>query len=101
MRASWLQLTLVEATGFIQTYRIHFFQVAEKRRQIHVLSEMVPGTASSTMIGGLDPDSSYMVFIVSSTSMGEGLSSEGILIEGIDSLSYHMCIFLLQLPLQY
>lgn len=81
MRISWLPLTLAEATGFVQTYRITFLKVADKKRQI--LSEIVPGTASSVVIGGLDPDSSYNVFVGSSTNGGEGLSSEGIITEGM------------------
>ena len=96
MRVSWLQLTLVEATGFVKEYRISYFKVAERRRQI--LSETVPGTTSSIVIGGLDPDDSYMVFILSSTSAGEGPSSEGIRIEGTYCVDSLLLISLVHLP---
>ena len=80
IRVSWQSLSLSEATGFIQSYRISY-QIVSNKRQI--LAVVVPGNASTVVIGGLDPDSTYTIFVGSSTSKGEGPSSKGITVQGV------------------
>ena len=78
MRVSWLPLSLAEATGFILSYRISYQVVGTKRQ---ILAVVVSGDVSSVVIGGLDPDSLYTVFVGSSTSRGEGPSSRGVTVQ--------------------
>ena len=86
IRVSWLPLSLAEATGFILSYRISY-QVAGNKRQ--TLAVIVSGAATSVVIGGLDPDSLYTVFVGSSTSRGEGPSSKGITVQSTCNCYYH------------
>ena len=73
MNVSWNQIPLSEAGGFIVTYRVFYNQIATERRRRHVIVNFpVPGNETNALIGGLDPPSTYEVYVSAATSAGEG-----------------------------
>ena len=71
MNVSWTPLNLVEARGFIQSYIITYWQasnVTRRRRQVQNMTQQVDGSASSTIVGGLEPGVAYEVTVSGMTT---------------------------------
>ena len=80
MNISWSLIPITEARGFIQSYLILYQEIVNRKRQISSVS--VPGTDSSVVIGGVDPDKSYSVSISASTNAGQGTFTSAVVVEG-------------------
>ena len=69
MNVSWVPLNLVEARGFVQSYIITYQQASSgSRRRRQVQTETVDGSASSAIVGGLQPGVAYEVSIAGRTT---------------------------------
>ena len=64
MNVSWTPLNLVEAQGFVQNYIITYQQTSNvTRRKRQVQTERVDESASSAIVGGLQPGVAYEVTV--------------------------------------
>ena len=64
MNVSWVPLNLVEARGFVQSYIITYQQASTgSRRKRQVQTQQVDGSASSAIVGGLQPGVAYEVTV--------------------------------------
>ena len=72
MNVSWNQIPLSEVRGFIITYRVLYHKTSIDRRRRQVVVILVPGSETNTLIGGLNPPSSYQVYVKAATLAGEG-----------------------------
>ena len=64
MNVSWVPLNLVEARGFVQSYIITYQQTSTgSRRKRQIQTETVDGSASSAIVGGLQPGVAYKVTV--------------------------------------
>ena len=69
MNVSWVPLNLVEARGFVQSYIITYQQASTgSRRKRQVQTETVDGSASSAIVGGLQPGVAYEVTVSGMTT---------------------------------
>ena len=69
MNVSWVPLNLVEAQGFVQSYIITYQQAStgsHRKRQMQM--QQVDGSASSAIVGGLQPGVAYEVSIAGRTT---------------------------------
>ena len=69
MNVSWVPLNLVEARGFVQSYIITYQQAStgsHRKRQMQM--QQVDGSASSAIVGGLQPGVAYEVSITGRTT---------------------------------
>ena len=74
IEVSWQLLTPEEAWGFVKNYTISYRKESEPEGN----EIIVPGTDSSVMITGVDPNHHYMVVIWASTKAGTGKQSNPI-----------------------
>ena len=77
LSVSWDRLTPEQAFGFVTSYTISYSKEggeSQKKRQI--LEKTVPGTENSTVIGDLDPNQDYSVYVRADTKAGAGKVSE-------------------------
>ena len=69
MNVSWVPLNLVEARGFVQSYIITYQQASSgSRRKRQMRTETVDGSASSAVVGGLQPGVAYEVTVSGRTT---------------------------------
>ena len=69
MNVSWTPLNLVEARGFIQSYIITYQQASNvTRRKRQMQTQEVDGSASSAIVGGLQPGVAYEVTVSGMTT---------------------------------
>ena len=73
LRVSWDLLTPEEARGFVTDYIVSYRSESRKRQ---TSEKIVPGTESSTIIEGLDPNQEYSVVVRADTKAGKGETSE-------------------------
>ena len=69
MNVSWVPLNLVEARGFVQSYIITYQQASggsHRKRQMR--TQTVDGSASSAIVGGLQPGVAYEVTVSGMTT---------------------------------
>ena len=77
MIVSWNRVPLSEARGIIVSYSILYQEISDEQTRHTVRNTLVvPGSESSMLIGGLNPSSTYQVFVRASTSAGDGPYSE-------------------------
>ena len=69
MNVSWVPLNLVEARGFVQSYIITYQQASTgSRRKRQMRTQTVDGSASSAIVGGLQPGVAYEVTVSGMTT---------------------------------
>ena len=69
MNVSWVPLNLVEARGFVQSYIITYQQTSTgSRRKRQVQTQQADGSASSAIVGGLQPGVAYEVTVSGMTT---------------------------------
>ena len=69
MNVSWVPLNLVEARGFVHSYIIIYQQASSgSRRKRQMRTQQVDGSASSAIVGGLQPGVAYEVSIAGRTT---------------------------------
>ena len=81
MNVTWVKLTLEEARGFVTGYTIRYDTIALRRRRA-VRMEVVDQEDSYAVIGGLGFTESYSITVSASSTAGEGIASEPILVYG-------------------
>ena len=70
MNVSWVPLNLVEARGFVQSYIITYTQSSSgTRRKRQAQTRQVNGSASYTVVGGLQPGVAYDVTVSGMTTL--------------------------------
>ena len=69
MNVSWVPLNLVEARGFVQSYTITYQQASTgSRRKRQLQTQQVDGSASSAIVGELQPGVAYEVKVSGMTT---------------------------------
>ena len=82
IRVSWDPLTPEEAWGFVTSYAVSYKKDGESRKR-QTMEKTVPGTESSTIIEGLDPNQDYFVSVRANTKAGMGNLSKPTSIKGM------------------
>ena len=69
MNVSWVPMNLIESRGFVQSYIIAYQQASTgSRRKRQMQMETVDGSASSAIVGGLQPGVAYEVTVSGMTT---------------------------------
>ena len=77
MIVSWNHVPVSEAKGIIISYRVSYYEIRDGEGEITVRNDLaVSGSDSNVLIGGLKPSKSYKVFVLASTSAGDGPYNE-------------------------
>ena len=77
MIVSWNHVPVSEAKGIIVSYRVSYYAISDDKWETTVRNDLaVPGSDNSVLIGGLSPSKSYQVFVLASTSAGDGAYDE-------------------------
>ena len=77
MSISWSPIPLTQSRGFITNYTCTYQRVSRVSKR-QTLSVSVPSSASSIVIGGLDPASAYTVSVGATTAAGPGQVQTGV-----------------------
>ena len=72
IEVTWEKSSLAEARGDVLSYSILYAPVTIQREDNPVV---VPGNKSSVLIGGLDPQQTYIVQVWATTAAGDGMKS--------------------------
>ena len=83
MKVSWSLLTLVEARGWITNYTVYYKPRPASGGQYNFTT--VPHNLTSVVIGGLLSEETYVVQVSASTAAGEGVRSEEVSVNDMQS----------------